>query len=164
MAAVQKCEFTQCVLRGIARTHKGGAAQFSSSLTDALRSKLDLEDLPDYLTEGKSSERELVASQIILRSKDGDLAQYEIIVQAQRVHKFELVRLEREGTKGKGTRTELRFIVKFNDPTGCAFLEEYMVKAGDSKGTLVVSYTAQPEQEELPIADPEAMQRTLQDD
>lgn len=162
MAAVQKVEFSQAVLLGFGRTLKGGNARFTCALTDALRRKLGIEDLPDHLSEGKASEVELAATSMMLKSRAGDLAEYEIQIDAQRAHHFELVKRESENSRGKSKRTEVRFMVSFADTKGCAFLEEYITKAGDSKGTLTLSYTERAQQDSLLEDEEETQQRVME--
>lgn len=143
--------FTSCVLRSFSRNHNGGEAQFSASLTIPVCEAMKWTNangtpaVSDFLT-GAKPEGELHGSSMTLRSKEGDLAEYEIGIDISKVHGFELVRRELPTSRGKGHRFELRFKVTFADLTACRFLEEYMVAAGDSKGSLIVRHEAKAKQ------------------
>ena len=148
--------FTGAVLNSFSRDHNGGTAQFTANLTLPVckaMSWLDKAGNPavaDFLT-GAKPDGELHATGMTLRSKEGDLAQYEIEFSVSKVHSFNFVRRELEGARGKGHRFELRFKVDFADLTGARYLEEYMVSAGDSKGTLTVRHDPKAKQDELPL-------------
>lgn len=162
MGAIKKVEFTQAVLLGFSRTLKGGNARFASNLTQTLCERLKIVDLPDPLGEAKATETELAATSMTFHSTSDKLADYEITVNIQRVHHFELIRMDVPNSRSKAKRTELRFQVSFVDTNACAFLEEYMTKAGDSKGTLTVSYNEQPVQGDLLGEKPDETQRKLE--
>lgn len=161
-------KFTETELKSFKRKPaKGGEASFSASLTVAVCKAmgwLDKDGNPavaDILT-GATPEGDLGATSIVLESKKGNLAEYQIEIKAQRVFGFECVRRELEGKRGKGHRYDLLFKVSFADLTGCRFLEEYMVKAGDSKGTLTVTYEPQAEQKDL--VEPKGKQTSIVED
>lgn len=125
---------------------------FSSSLTKSVASSMGWTDLPECLT-GGSLEGELGATIIELAPKDKELEKHALNVAVSKAFKFELVRLEIEGTKnGKGHRQELRFSVSLNDAKACRVLEQYMLTIGDGKGSLTVHYEPQPVQAPLPGA------------
>ena len=142
-----QCVFTGAVLIEISRNHKGGEAHFSAKLTDTVRKKVQLDDLPDTLTDGKNTDAELIATQMVLKTNSESLAQYEFTVKAQRVAKFSLAKINREGTaKNRGKQTIVYFTVFFTDLNGLKILEEYMVNTGETPGVLTISYTEKPEQ------------------
>lgn len=127
---------------------------FASSWNQKVATAMGWQDLPDSVS-GASLDGELNASSMALTPSDGEFKKHAIDLDISRVHKFEAVRLEIEGKKGKGHRTELRFVVVFGDSAGCKKLEQYMQTIGDAKGSLVVSYS---KQETLPMS--EAMEAT----
>lgn len=149
MAAQQKIEFTGVKLKKFSRDQNGGEAQFTANLTQRVSQQLGWGDMRDF-EKSIDLEGDLSAQTMTLCAKDSLLAGYEIGVDIGGVASFKGLRREVEGRKNKGFRFDLHFKVKFVDPRACAFLEEYMCKTGDSRGTLTVSYTAQAVQQVLP--------------
>lgn len=114
------------------------------------------EEVPAMLT-GANLEGDLHATSCDLIPSEGALKKHAVDLEINRVTKFEAVRLELEGKKGKGYRTELRFKVHFTDKAGARKLEQYMLTIGEGKGSLTVSYT---KQTELPLATTDQRQAT----
>jgi len=102
-------------------------------------------------------------SKLAVKSPDGRVNPHaECSVDFTECHGFECHRLELEGRKGKGFRRELRFSVKVEDREAAAKLEAYMTSIPDeTRGTLKLRYTVEPEQEELVIATAEQRQAVL---
>ena len=143
----EKLTITSVTLLTFKRDLKGGGADFSSSITQAVRKIMGWTEIPECYS-GGSLDGDLAATVITLTPNDEALKRHAIDLDTTKVHKFEVVRLELEGKKGKGFRFELRFHVKFSDVKGCRKLEEYMLTAG--KSTMVVSYEKQAVQADLP--------------
>jgi hypothetical protein len=152
--------FTSAVLESFSRSGSGGRAKFSAALTDKVRSALGWTgEIPDYFT-GGTPEADLHAVEAELVPNEKQLHKHRVGLSIQQVHRFELVRLELEGKKGKGHRLELRFDVKFGDTRGCEKLEKYMQTIGEGKGSLTVTYTPQ---QDLDLAGDERRQATMAD-
>lgn len=148
-----KVTFTSARLESFKRSPEGGVAQFASSwnqkVADALNWK---EEMPEFMA-GANLDGDLHATTCELIPSESELKRHGIEIEINRVTKFEVVRLELEGKKGKGTRTELRFKVHFTDKAGGKKLEQYMLTIGEGKGSLTVSYQ---KQEVLALTDAQA--------
>lgn len=140
--------FSKVELHSFSRDQKGGKAHFSAALTPPICRVMEWDiDIPGFLTGGNLQD-DLTATSMTLQS-EGKLASYETTIKVTKLSGFKFLRLEREGSKGKGHRIELRFDAAFVDLTACAFLEQYLTSAGDTKGSLRVSYNAKAKQEPL---------------
>ena len=137
-----KIVFTSAVLESFARKPEGGTAQFTSSWNKNVASALGWVDMPDCLS-GANLDGDLAASSMELKPSDKELARHVIELDITRVYKFEAVRQELEGKRGKGHRIEVRFKVAFTAPGVCEMLESYMLTIGSGKGSLTVSYQKQ---------------------
>ena len=153
--------FTGVVLKSFSRNHHGGKAVFSANFSPKVGSEMGWAGFPAGAT-SVSLEGTLAASTAQLQPKDGALAKWMIECEATSVARFEAIRFELEGKKGKGHRYELHFIVEFRDMTACKELEEFMTHIGDHKSTLIISYTKQAKQTEM-VLDDERGQATLEE-
>lgn len=137
-----KIRFTSVVLESFKRNSKGGSAVLSSSWNQTVAQSMGWSVLPDSVS-GASLDGDLAASSMLLTPSDKELKSHALELDITRVHKFEAVRLENEGTKGKGRRIEVRFAVEFAVTNGAKKLEQYMCTVGQGKGSLDVMYTKQ---------------------
>ena len=147
-----KLVFPTVELESFGRDREGGTAKFKSTLSGDVMSAMGWVEMPECAT-GADLEGELAVRTFELTPKDEGLKRHRTEIEVHKVGKFKTVRLELEGKKGKGHRTELRFTVWFADTTGARKLEEYILTAGKSK--LVLSYEPAAKQDELPGIDPE---------
>lgn len=163
MAERSKIEFTGVKLRSFMRKPSGGEANFQANFTQRVAQQMNWGDMRDFET-GCQLEGELAAQTMTLCAKDSLMAGYEITIDISKVTAFQGVRREAEGKRGKGFRHDLYFKTKFVDAKACAFLEEYMCKTGDGRGSLVVAYTERLAQQQLPgtEVDAEAQQTITQ--
>jgi hypothetical protein len=144
-----KLTFTSVELDRFTRSRKGTAGKFKASLNSAVISKMAWTEMPACLT-GAALEGEITAISLELVPDDAPLKKHATSLDLAKIHSFSTVRLELQGKKGKGHRTELRFTVTSQDPQAARKLELYMLTCGKSK--LLVSYEKQAEQEPLPGA------------
>lgn len=151
--------FTGAVLESFSRNGNGGKAKFSCGLNVKVMQSMGWVEIPECLT-GASLEGELHATACELVPSEAQLKKHGIELTISEVSKFESVRLEIEGKKGKGHRTELRFVVAFPDIKGARKLEEYMLTIGEGKSSLTVSYT---KQETIPGMAEESTQEELEE-
>lgn len=128
-------------LEKFGRNRKGGEAHFSASLDRGIKDLMKWAEMPDGYPSA-SPGGVIVASKMLLKNDEGDLTKYEVGVDISSVGDFEIVQLQTQGKRGKGTRLQLYFKVKFVDVEGCAVLESYITTAADSVGTLEVTYQA----------------------
>ncbi len=154
-----RISFTSARLLSFSRKPTGGVAKFAASWNQKVADAMKWVDPPECLT-GASLEGDLAAELCELIPTESGMKKHALELKIQRVHDFKTVRLELEGKKGKGHRTELRFDVAFTDTAGAKKLEQYIQTMGDDcKGTLSVSYVVQ---EALPLQDADAAQRVLE--
>lgn len=140
--------FTSVELLEFGRSKKkGGRSKWKAPLTQAVIKLMGWEDIPECYRGGQLSD-DLAARQIEVTPNEEDLAKHSTTLDVQRMHKFEVVRRELEGKRGKGTELELHFSIEFADDTGCQKLERYMRVANKSK--LRVDYEPAAVQPDLP--------------
>lgn len=155
---MDKLTFTSAQLLSFCRDAKGGTASFSSSMNAHVERAMGWTDAPSWLT-GGNLEGELAASIVQLVPEDQAARRHEVQLDVHRINGFALVRRELEGTRQKGHRHELRFKVHYSDIQGAKKLEEYILTCGKSK--VVVSYTKQAVQEDLPGVEVDEPQERL---
>jgi len=114
-----------------------------------LSATLEWGEIPEFLT-STALEGSLHLSSCELTPKEKLLRVHAMQLDAGQITEFKSVRRELKGSKGKGFRIELRFLVLFSDPLGCAKLEGYMQGVGSEKSALRISFTKEPVQEMLP--------------
>lgn len=145
-----RLQFPTVVLKSFGRAKAGGHATFTSTFPKSIGDHMGWTGFPSGATSVKL-EGELHATSMTLTPKEGPLSKWAVTFDINKISAFQAIRLESEGSRGKGHRIELRFEVSFADNEGCRYLEEYMTNIGDAKATLDVSYTKAAEQ--LPLDD-----------
>ena len=145
----EKLQFSSVELDKFSRSKDGTAAKFRASLNAAVIGKMGWTEIPECLT-GADLEGDIVAISLELIPDEKLLTKHACQLDLAQINAFKTVRLELEGKKGKGHRTELRFTVTSQDPQAARKLELYMLTCGKSK--LLVSYEKQAQQEPLPGA------------
>lgn len=145
----QRLNILGAVLLGFQRkTRGGGKAAFSSPISEDLANVLEWGEVPEFLT-GAALDGSLHLSNCELTPKEKMLRANSMTLEAGQITEFKTVRRELKGSKGKGFRIELRFLVMFSDPLGCAKLELYMASVGSEKSALRIAFTKEPVQQEL---------------
>lgn len=115
--------FTKVLFLGFSRKATSGTAKFSAALPV-----------------GKLS-----STQIALDPKQSELVKHALILDAQSVDSFEIVRTEAKGKKAKKTKAfKIGLLVHFTDPQGAKKLEQYMLTCKE------------PEQDNLPGTEEDA--------
>lgn len=137
-------KFSKVLLKSFSRDHKKGVAKFQAQLTDALIKAMGWTECPDIFTSGKP-EGELLAKEMELKPSEAALEMHAIGLSVNRVAKFEIIRREIEGKRGKGHRFEVHFEVAFGDTKGCQKLEKYLQTIGEGEGKMTVQYEKQTE-------------------
>jgi hypothetical protein len=140
-------------LKSFGRDDKCGTATFSAGISAKLLDAMEWAEIPECASSA-SMAGELAASLVQLTPKDKALERHAIDLDTTLVYGFTVVRRELEGQRAKGFRQELHFKVDFSDPQGCKKLEAY--KLSCAKSSMVISYTKQPKQEDLPGTELEA--------
>ena len=146
-----KLTFTSVDLDKLGRNKDGAWGTFSSTLNQQVMEKMGWTEAPECFTGGKL-EGEIAC--ISLELVPNEAGRNGIDLDVARVTKFETVRLELEGNKGKGHRTELRFRVIAQDMKGAAKLEAYKM-SNLGKAKMIVSFEPQPKQEAFPETEPD---------
>ena len=154
----EKLTFTSVELDKFTRSTDGLVANFRASLTAPVMAKMGWTEIPECLT-GASLDGEVTAISLELVPADKPMEKHAMSLDLAKINSFATVRLELEGKKGKGFRTELRFKVHSQDAQGARKLEIYMLVAGKSK--MIISYEKQAQQDVLPGADAGEDQPTL---
>lgn len=139
---MQKIDFSSAVLTRFERTTKEGRAHFSASLTESLKAAMGWGDLPDGAISTKM-DGNISAQTAVLKPMDVELKQHALDMDITGVESFSIVRLEVERTKGVAKMREVRFVVTFAAPDTCALLESYMLRLGEAKAKLTISYVKQ---------------------
>lgn len=148
----QKLQFSKAIIESFGRKATGGTAKISCSFTKTVCSAMEWGDPQDW---GKSANLigELKSSMVEFTPNHSDLQKFAFELKpAAAVYGFNLVRVQVK--KGKGAtknptfRTELHFAIDFTDPEGAAFLEKFLLSAGEC--SLKVTYEEVAKQETLP--------------
>lgn len=151
-----KMTFQGVVLLSFARNKKGAHATFSSTYTENVAKAMEWPvSVPEVLMAGKP-EGELVCENLELIPAQVEMKKHTVSLGVCQVGSFQFVRRELEEQRGKGHRTELRFVATFTDAEGCRRLEQYLLTIGDKKGRITVSYQKQAKQEDLLPAEEQA--------
>lgn len=134
------------------RTKKGGFASVKFQLTPKITKALEWPEMPEGTAEWCPDVDELAAQTIEFVPNNPELNHNAVSVEATSIGDFVVVRKRlNEGKNSQlaqKTITEVLCLIKFQDPTGCAKLEQYM--QGAKRSEMHVSYTPQPKQDELP--------------
>ena len=140
------------LLVSVKRTKKGGFANVKFQLTPKITKALDWPDMPEGTAEWCPDVDELAAQNIEFVPNNPELNHNATSIEAQSIGDFVVVRKrKKEGknsVKADKVITEVLCLIRFQDPTGCAKLEQYM--QGAKRSEMRVSYTPQPQQDELP--------------
>jgi len=145
----QKLTFTSVQLDKFSRNREGCTAKFSASLNSDVIGKMGWTEIPECLT-SSDLEGEIACTSLELVPSDKEMTKHAMSLDLAKVKKFQTQRLELEGKRGKGHRTELWFSVESADPQAARKLELYLLVAGKSK--MVVSYEPVAKQDVLPGA------------
>ena len=137
-----KIVFTGVVLRSVQRDSTSGKLHFSAELTAADSKAFDWGALPDTAI-GCKMDGELSGGSLVLTPKEMGLRPSELACDFATLGHFEVLRLETENSRGKGHRSEVRFVVKFGGKDVAGKAEGWLVKIGEGKGSLSVNYEKQ---------------------
>ncbi len=123
---------------------------FTADFSDPVRQHMGWDDLPDGLTSGKLS-GELNGTHLVLTPNGKDLKRHELQISCSQVNDFQVFRVKNDD--GETTRTELRFIVRSNQPGAMALIEAYKEAIGRGVGVLKIAHE---KQEDLPFESEES--------
>ena len=143
--------------------HGLGTADFACPLTQPTTKAMEWGEFPDWLKSGRPGGEINGATTASLVPTDKELKRHAIDLAVSAVYGFEIVTLEIEGKRDKGTRHEVRYKVDFCDPKGARKLEEYRTVVGDGKGNFTVSYVEQTKLD-LPAATQEQMEAVSEEE
>lgn len=149
-AKEQTITFIGVQILSFTRTRKLTNIKLACELSTPVMKKMEWTEAPACYT-GGGLEGDITASGVKLQPSERALAQEFIELDAATLKKFKTVRLEIEGTRGVGHRTELRFDCITNDMKAGQKLEKYMVRAVDGKSQLRVSYTERDDAEQADL-------------
>ena len=137
-----KITFKNAILLSFSRTGKTTMAKFASLFDAGVIKAMDWSEVADKITSAKP-EGELNATHLELVPNEKELRAHAIDLDISNTSSFQTVRLELDGLKGKGHKTELRFTVESAADNAAQTLEAYMVAMGEGKGRLNISYRKQ---------------------
>jgi hypothetical protein len=131
--------FTGVTLHKAERDLKRGLLHFSANLTKPIAEAMKWGDLPKAST-SSSMEGSIIGVSLSMSAKQAGLFEKgEFRSQAQSLDKFEIVRLELKGKKGKGFRHVVRFVARFVDSDILALAEQWIISVGDGTATLTAT-------------------------
>lgn len=134
---------------GFNRTKKKGTVvHLGCELSTPVMKKMDWSDAPACY-KGGALEGDIAAVSAEIVPSDRTLSRHGIELDASRLKSFTIVRLEQEGKRGAGKRTELRFELISGDIKGARKLEEYMLVAGKSQLRISYEKAVKPVQGEI---------------
>lgn len=136
------------------RDKRGGSAKVKFALTPKVTKALEWPDMPEGTAEWCPDVNELVATLVEFTPNNPELAKNATSVDATSIGDFVVVRKKKKNGKNsvKADKmiTEVSCTIIFSDPLGCAKLEQYI--QGAARSEMLVCYTPQPQQDELPGA------------
>jgi hypothetical protein len=133
----EKLTFIGLEVLSFNRTKAGTVAHLSCELTTSILKLMNWTEPPECYT-GGGLVGDVAAISAELMPSDRTLSRHAVELDAVHLHSFKTVRLEIEGKRGVGHRTELRFCVTSGDLKAARKLEEYFTIPGKSQ--LRVSY------------------------
>ncbi len=149
MSKTLKC--VNALLTSMGRKKEGGWAKVKFQLTAAVTKSLDWPDMPEGTAEWVPDVDELQATLVELKPNNEELAKHAMELDAASIGDFMVQRKKKKAgknsVKADKTITEVVCKITFQDPLGCAKLEQYMQSAARSEMT--VKYTPQPVQGEF---------------
>jgi hypothetical protein len=149
----ERLTFIGVEIFGFSRTKKKGTVvHLGCELSGPVMEKMGWADAPACY-KGGSLEGDIAAVSAEILPSDRTLSRHAIELDASRLKSFTIVRLEQEGKRGAGKRTELRFELISGDLKGARKVEEYIMVAGKSQLKISYEKPVTPEQEALEGAD-----------
>jgi hypothetical protein len=134
-----KLTFTGVTLHKAERDLKRGLLHFSASLTKPVIEGLKWGELPKAAT-NSGMDGAISQASMSMSAKQSDLFEKgEFRADVQSVSKFEIVRMELKGKKGKGFRHVVRFVATFVAADILALADQWIMAVGDGTATLTVS-------------------------
>ena len=134
--------FVGVTLRQVSRETGSGKLYFTAELTPAISRAFEWDAISDKAT-SSDMDGEISGGTLTLSPKELGMKLAAFTCEFGTLNKLEIVRLEIEKTRGKGHRSEVRFVVKFSGADTAAKAERWLTKIGEAKGTLEVSYAKQ---------------------
>ena len=167
MATPKRFTAVNALVVSTKRDKKGGSARIKFELTSRVTKALDWPEMPEGTGEWCPDVDELVTSLIELTPNTPERAAYAITVAAEKIGDFMVSRKKKKvgnnAVKAAKVITEVACKITFSETDGCAKLEQYI--QGAARSEMMVCYTPQPIQDELPGTQvdmsPESSQESL---
>ena len=136
------------------RNKKGGFAKVKFQLTPKVTEALGWPEMPEGTAEWCPDVDEIRSTLIELKPNNEELHGAATTVETTSINDFTVVRKKKKAgknsVKADKTITEVLCKVHFDDECGCAKLEQYLMRVGLKRAEMMVRYTPQPVQDELP--------------
>jgi hypothetical protein len=145
------------------RTKKGGFAKVKFQLTPKVTKALEWPEMPEGTAEWCPDVDELQAELVEFTPNNDEMKSKATSINANTIGDFIVVRKKKKAGKNSVRAdkviTEVICTIKFSDPIGCANLEQYIL--GAARSEMLVVYTPQAVQEEMPLVTEEQQQAVL---
>ena len=152
MASPKRFTAVNALLISTTRDKMGGRAKVKFQLTAKVTKALGWPEMPEGTAEWCPDVNELVSTLVELTPNNPELRQNSVSVDTESIGDFMVTRKKKKvgknAVKAEKTITEVSCTIRFSDPTGCGKLEQYI--QGAARSEMLVCYTPQPEQDELP--------------
>lgn len=152
MASPKRFVAVNALLTKFARDKKGGTAKVKFQLTPKVTKALEWPEMPEGTAEWCPEVETLVSTLVEFTPNNPELKQNSVSIDALTIGDFVVVRKKKKAgknsVKADKTITEVICTITFTDPLGCAKLEQYI--QGAARSEMLVCYTPQPSQDELP--------------
>ncbi len=152
MASPKRFTAVNALLISTTRDKMGGRAKVKFQLTAKVTKALGWPEMPEGTAEWCPDVNELVSTLVELTPNNPELRQNSVSIDTESIGDFMVTRKKKKvgknAVKAEKTITEVSCTIRFSDPTGCGKLEQYI--QGAARSEMLVCYTPQPEQDELP--------------
>ncbi len=139
--------FSGCMLEKVDRVAAAATLHFACELTASVVKHLKWGDLPDAAKKAPM-DGQLAGGSFVLSPKQAAQQQIEGTLPDEMqaavltVGNFVITRLQIDGSRGKGVKRRINFVLKSADQDAAAKAEAWLTMAGDTKGSLRVEYSA----------------------
>jgi hypothetical protein len=139
--------FSGAVLEKVDRIPAAATLHFSCELTAAVAKKMEWGDLPDAAKKSPM-DGQLAGGSFVYSPKEAAQKQIEGTLPDEMqaniltVGGFVITRMQIEGSRGKGVKRRINFVLKSADADAAAKAEAWLTMAGSTKGSLRVEYSA----------------------
>jgi hypothetical protein len=151
------------LLVSVSRNKKGGFAKVRFQLTAKVTKSLEWPEMPEGTAEWCPDVDELTAELVEFTPNNEEMKSKATSINPSSIGDFIVVRKKKKtgknSVKASKVITEVICTIRFQDPLGCAKLEQYIL--GAARSEMLVVYTPQPVQDEIPLVSEEEQQQAV---